>query len=92
MIINRAQAYKWSGDDAMARKIIDDVDWSATGLKFQLAQAVILDEFNRALGIMIKIGTNGDISKMGYREWPLFKESEKLPISPRLLRAFLESP
>jgi len=78
MIINRAQAYKWSGDDAMARKIIDDVDWSATGLKFQLAQAVILDEFNRALGIMIKIGTNGDISKMGYREWPLFKEIRKV--------------
>ncbi len=27
---------------------------------------------------MIKIGTNGDISKMGYREWPLFKEIRKV--------------
>jgi hypothetical protein len=78
MVINRAQAYKWSGDNAMAQKIIGDVDWSAMGLKFQMAQAVLLDDFNRALEIMVKIGTNGDISKMGYREWPLFKEIRKV--------------
>ena len=79
MVINRAQSYKWSGDDATARKIISDVDWSATGLKFQLAHAVLLDEFKRALEIMLKIGANGDVSEAGYREWPLFREIRKVP-------------
>jgi hypothetical protein len=78
MTINRAQAYKWSGDDVTARKIIGDEDWSATALKFQLAQAVLLDDINRVINIMIKIGANGEIDKTAYREWPLFKELRKV--------------
>jgi hypothetical protein len=78
MIINRAQAYKWSGDDTTARKIISDVDWSATALKFQMAQAVLLDDFKQAIEVMTKIGTDPAVSKMAYREWPLFKEIRKI--------------
>jgi hypothetical protein len=78
MVINRAQAYKWSGDEEAARKIINDVDWSATGPKFQMAQAVLLDDFSRAIEIMVKNRGEG-IGKMGYREWPLFKEIRKVP-------------
>jgi hypothetical protein len=77
MIINRAQAYKWSGDEATALKIISEGDWSPTALKFQLAQAILLDDFNRAIDIMIKIGPRGEITKTAYREWPLFKEIRK---------------
>jgi hypothetical protein len=75
MIVNRAQAYKWSGDEITARKIVSDIDWTAKALKFQLAEAVLLDKFDRAIEIMKRIGpAEDDVSKMGYREWPLFKE------------------
>ncbi len=79
MVINRAQAYKWSGEDAEARKIIGALDWSATALKFQMAQSIILEDFEQAIQIMTKIGTDPALGKMAYREWPLFKEIRKVP-------------
>ncbi len=80
MVVNRAQAYKWSGDDDSATRIISEVDWSATAPKFQLAQAVILNQFDKALQIMTNLGkSDAHLMKMAYREWPLFKELRKVP-------------
>lgn len=36
-IINRAQAYKWSGDNPACQKLLDNEDWSSTGDRFKLA-------------------------------------------------------
>jgi hypothetical protein len=79
MVINRAQAYKWSGDEVTAQKIIGAVDWSATAGKFRLAQAVILDDFKSAVKLMNEIGAQEGVDKSAYREWPLFKEIRKVP-------------
>lgn len=73
-IVNRAQAYKWSDNDVEARKILSRVDWSAKGDEFKLADAVLRADWGRSMEIMRRIGSSGPISKLNYRDWPLFKE------------------
>ena len=53
-IVNRAQAYKWTGDFEIAKKIITNEDWSAASDDFKLAEAVILDDYDRAYTLMKK--------------------------------------
>ncbi len=87
-IVNRAQAYKWSGDFEKAKKIITNEDWSAASDQFKLAEAVILDDFDRADDLVKRIGSTSDsIDKNAYREWPLFTEYRK---SEGFLKAFEE--
>ena len=74
MIVNRAQAYKWSGDTATANKILEEEDWSATGEHFQLAVAVLSDKYADAAELMRHLGINKKISKVDYQTWPLFRE------------------
>lgn len=78
MVVNQAQAYKWSGNDKKAREIVVKEDWSATSGKFRLAEAVILENYDKAYDIMQEIGNNYyEVGKSDYREWPLFKEIRK---------------
>lgn len=76
-IINYAQAYKWLGDTAGCLATLDREDWTACDDKFQIAIAVLRDDFDRALGLMIKIGAKGSIQKVSYRSWPIFQELRK---------------
>jgi len=77
LVLNRAQAYKWSGDEETARKIVNAEDWGAKALRFKMVQSVLLDDFKAAIDIMKQIGADGDINKHFYREWPVFKEIRK---------------
>jgi hypothetical protein len=76
-VVNRAQAYKWTGDEEETIKIISAEDWSATSYKFKLAKAVLTNDFSGATTIMKRIGANAFPSKSDYRDWPLFKEFRK---------------
>jgi len=86
-IINRAQAYKWAGDDEISRKIVNGADWSASSDKFKLGVAVLLDDFDQADYLVKKIGSQGDVRIVDYREWPLFREYRK---TEGFLKAFEE--
>lgn len=78
MVVNQALAYKWGGNDTKAREIVAQEDWSATRGKFRLAEAVILENFEKAFDIMQEIGKNyNEVGEGNYREWPLFKEIRK---------------
>jgi hypothetical protein len=77
MVINRAQAYKWSGEEGIAKTILDDEDWTATSPKFRLARAVLLEEVSIAIDVMRQIGPGGEVEKHYYRDWPVFKEIRK---------------
>ena len=76
-VINRVQAYKWSGEQERAVEILDAEDWSACGLDFQLAAAVLRDEFGKAADLMRAIGPDSNPAKDSYLQWPLFKEFRK---------------
>jgi hypothetical protein len=80
MVVNRAQTYKWTGNEDTCKKILDAEDWSATSQKFQLANAVLRDQFKEASEIVQQIGNKDeDVNKHAFREWPLFKEFRKSP-------------
>ncbi len=77
ILVNRAQVYKWIGDNTTARKIVQSQDWSAKNDEFKLAEAVLLDKFSDATIIMKRIGTTGKPHKNAYRDWPLFTQFRK---------------
>ena len=77
LVVNQAQAYKWSDDMEKTRKILSEEDWSTRSDDFQLAEAVLLDDFNKAGEIVKRIGTSGSVGKNAYREWPLFRAYRK---------------
>jgi hypothetical protein len=79
LVINRAQAYKWAGDDAKAKAIVAEDDWSATGDHFQLAVAVLSDDHRGAADLMRRIGVAKEITKWDYRHWPLFRAFRDTP-------------
>ncbi len=86
MTVNRALAYKWSGDDAKAKEIIAREDWTATMMKFRLAEAVIQDRYDAAYALMRKIGDKStEVTILDYRDWPLFKAIKR---EPKFLEVF----
>jgi hypothetical protein len=74
LIINSAQTYKWEGDEGKCKAVLNSHDWAALGYPFRLAVAVLQDDYQTALALMKKIGADGEIEKVDYREWPLFKK------------------
>jgi hypothetical protein len=87
MVINLSQAYKWSGDAAQAAKVIGGEDWSSCSHEFQLAVAVLEDDFKVAAGLMKTVNAAGAINKNDYRDWPLFTEFRK---SQEFLKTYQE--
>lgn len=80
LVVNRAQAYKWMGQERRCREIMQAVDWSAKGDQFCLADAVLAEDWSRAVKIMKRIGHDGPIKKTNYSDWPLFRNLRKQDI------------
>ena len=47
-------------------------DWTASNDVFRLADAVLLDDFERAASHMRRIGRESSPTEADYKEWPLF--------------------
>ncbi|WP_160152566.1 hypothetical protein [Microbulbifer sp. ALW1] len=80
--INFSIAHKMSGNEETARKILSEVDWSASTNDFKLAHAVLLENYEDAKSIMLKLGPDGGelITESAYHNFPLFskfRESEE---------------
>jgi len=73
-VVNRAQAFKWSGKEADCLRVLEKYDWSAKGDEFKIADAVLRGEWLKSAEIMQRIGSNGPVKKLNYRDWPLFRE------------------
>jgi hypothetical protein len=76
LILNFAQAHKWSGDEKGMHRVLSDEDWTACSDKFALAIAVLNDDFRKAAKLMKRIAAGGATSpnKGDYKEWPIFKQ------------------
>ena len=80
-IINKAQAYKWNKNNDKCIEIVTSIDWSACSDKFKLVSSVLLDNFQEAVNVMRKLGKDDEeITKIHYREWPIFQEFILSPI------------
>jgi hypothetical protein len=78
MLINLAQAFKWQGKEDTAKVLTGKEDWTACGAEFQLAVAVLSDDFDTAAHIMQRLGPDDEaVSEADYGDWPLFKEFRK---------------
>ena len=73
-VVNLAIAYKFGGNEKKAVELLNNEDWSAIDLKFQLAVRALLGEFEESANIMRLIGKDGSIGVLEYNEWPVFKE------------------
>lgn len=74
MMINKAQAYKWTNNEDKNRSIINSIDWTAKSDQFLLAKMVLLEEYESAGKMMVTFGKDGPLSPAEYKSWPLFKE------------------
>lgn len=73
--LNRAQVYKWLGQNEKCIEIIDSIDWSATGDLFKLSSATLKDEYKKGAEIIRNVGDNNKVlDKSIYKDWPIFKE------------------
>lgn len=78
LTINKALAHYLSDKKEDCKKVLEKHDWSATNDKFKLAIAVLREEYENAIELMISIGTsNKHINQDAYREWPLFRNFRK---------------
>lgn len=85
--LNKVQTLKWEGRNKEAIHLLKSTDWNILSDEFKLANAVLIDDFNEVCKIMLKIGDNDKISRIYYREWPIFKEFRK---SQQFLKGYEE--
>ena len=77
-ILNKAQAYKWNGDDEKCRKIISDYDFSAMTEEILVAKYALEDNVDAVVKAMEQIGKDGKImTELSFADWAIFKEMRK---------------
>lgn len=78
--LNHAIAVRQINGVSAARKILEKKDWSAVIYDFQLARAVLIEDYESAKVYMLKIGKVGElICEVAYHDWPLFKDFRETP-------------
>jgi hypothetical protein len=85
LVVNRAQAYKWSGAKEKCTQILDAEDWSASSDKFRLAVAVLREDYSSAAELTEKTAKSEEMHPAHFKDWPLFREFRK---TEHFLRAF----
>jgi len=85
--LNQAIALKGLERDKDMNALLKSVDWGVLSEKFQLANLVLIENWDEAGKVMIKIGPKGDIPKQFYRDWPLFRWFRK---TKQFKNAYLE--
>lgn len=73
-IVNRAQAYKWLGDEDTCRSILEGEDWTACDRTFGLCASVLRENFQAACEEMKRLGPHGGITEAQFDDWPVFRE------------------
>jgi hypothetical protein len=71
-IINGALSKYLQNKKDETKKILKIKDWSASSDDFKLAYEVLTENYDEVYLIMKKIGSNGDVDRSDYKEWPLF--------------------
>lgn len=80
LTLNRAQAYKWSGDDAKCQSLLSEADTSAWSSELKCPKYALEGKLDKVCEIMQSTGQNGEILKAEqYRNWPIFKEVRNEP-------------
>lgn len=73
-IVNKALAFKLNNKKDECESIVLSKDWSACSDKFKIAKEALMDNFPNVIRLMKKIGSDGEVTKLYYKIWPLFIE------------------
>lgn len=74
LLLNRAQAYKWKGDEAKCKSLLDGEDTSAWSGELKCPKYALEGNIDKVCALMTATGQNGEILKAEqYRSWPIFK-------------------
>jgi len=71
-IVNAALCQFLKGELEEAKKIMMSKDWSSASDIFKLANSILVGDNSNAFKLMLKIGSDGDVKKDQYQQWPLF--------------------
>lgn len=75
MQINRCNAHRLRGESARCEELLDEIDTSALGMEFRLAEAILRQQYAQAAALMKAIGSeHGIITRFAYADWPIFEE------------------
>lgn len=78
-LVNLAQSYKFTGKQEQCLSTLDKVDWSACSDKFAVCVEALKDNSAQAAAAMRRIGSDGEIKRHQYIDWPVFKEFRRTP-------------
>ena len=88
MQFNRCNAHRLTGQQKRCIELLDEIDTTALGIEFKLAEAVLRSKFEDASKIMRQIGDSHKIiNQMSYSDWPLFEGFRE---STQFLKAYEE--
>ncbi len=74
IVLNYAQAYKWSGNDAKCREILSREDWTACTNELLMPRYALEENYPEVYARMRELGRNNKhITVSAYREWPIFQ-------------------
>jgi hypothetical protein len=74
IVLNLAQAYKWSENDDKCQKILESEDWSASTNELLMPMYALKEDYNEVFKRMRELGnSNKNITISSYLEWPIFK-------------------
>lgn len=92
LVLNLAQAYKWSGNEEKCKSVLAATDWSATEDRFKIAVAVLNDDFDAAYRSMRRLVHDETFHQVYYKEWPIFKKLRKQPEFPKVYEECYKEP
>lgn len=74
IVLNYAQAYKWSGNEAKCKEILDKEDWTAYTNELLVPKFALEENYPEVYRRMRELGRgNQYITISSYREWPIFQ-------------------
>lgn len=74
LTLNRAQAYKWKGDDAKCQQLLDEEDTSAWSSELKCPKYALEGNLDKVCEIIHAIGKKGEILHAEQlRSWPIFQ-------------------
>lgn len=73
LLINLAQAYKWSGNQEW-KNILKKEQWNSKSNRYKIGKEALFEEWDSAARTMKTIGSTGEVKQENYECWPLFKQ------------------
>jgi hypothetical protein len=74
LVLNRAQAYKWNGDEKKCQEMLAEEDFSACSSELKCPKYALEDNLDKVCEMMRSCGKNSEILKPEqYRTLPIFK-------------------